>query len=70
MGWLLQDVVVTAIALTCVVVIVRRVLGVVRPVKAPGCAHCASSTSACAPAPAGDAAAAVRPLVVVRPPKP
>ncbi|MBM3779718.1 MAG: hypothetical protein FJW23_16010 [Acidimicrobiia bacterium] len=58
-----QDAVVTLVAVGCAAFIVSRVVGLVRPRKAPGCANCPSSNEPARP----DQEPAARPLVLVRP---
>jgi hypothetical protein len=66
---LLQDVIVTLVALGAVGVLIRRLVDVARPKpSAPACGSCATSKT-CAPAAASAAAApepAAKPLVFVR----
>jgi hypothetical protein len=40
---LVQDVLVTIIAMACGLFIVRRVLGIVRPTKSAGCSNCSTT---------------------------
>jgi hypothetical protein len=70
---LFQDAVVTLAALSAAAVVVRRVLGLVRPAAKPGCTGCPSAPGACGTAPPRDGAAAVEnghPLVLIRPSRP
>ena len=76
---LLQDVVVTLVALAAVGILFRRLIGFARPGAdgaAPACANCPSAAGAChAPAPSsastpGPSPGVERPLVFVRPSRP
>jgi hypothetical protein len=49
MSMLMQDLIVTLLALAAALIILRRVFGVFRPVTAkPHCSNCASGAAACA----------------------
>jgi len=55
MSILLQDILVTVMALMAALIIVRRLVGTFRPGKAnPACDNCASGAAACAKAAAGE----------------
>lgn len=61
MPWIVQDVIVGAIAAGAAVLIVRRVIGAIRPAdKGPACPSCASSR-AC-PEPVVDKSEGIEPL--------
>ena len=69
---LLQDAFVTLVALVAVVILFRRVTGLVRPSSTPGCANCPSAAGSCdvaTPAPAPEARPE-HPLVFIRPSRP
>ena len=69
---LLQDALVTLVALGAGVVLLRRVTGVGRPSSTPGCANCPSAAASChvaAPAQA-PASRPEHPLVFIRPSRP
>ncbi len=67
---LLQDAIVTLVAVAAAVVLFRRLAGFARPADAaPGCASCPSGGGSCQAAPPAEAPAAdtEHPLVFVRP---
>jgi hypothetical protein len=62
---LVQDAVVTIIAVACAVFIAWRLFAVVRPKRTGGCSNCAASKAPCVPQGENTATVAPRPLTFV-----
>ena len=69
---LLQDAVVTLVAVGAVAMLFRRMAGAVKPSSTPGCVNCPSAAGACHvpdQAAGGPGARVEQPLVFIRPPQ-